>query len=96
MKFSPLTPATKKTQFSTGLLLLVIFCSGCNNQFDALATQTCTEAELAVVEAQQQFEQVEDQLVRSSQSDIQTVDTSILQELQETQEYAFEICEQGG
>ncbi|MEQ8468969.1 hypothetical protein [Coleofasciculus sp. E1-EBD-02] len=95
MKFYPLIPA-KKIQFSAGLLLLVFFGSGCNNQFDALATQTCSEAELAVAEAQQQFEQVEDKLARSSQSDIQTIDTSVLQELQETQEYAFEICNQGG
>ncbi|MEQ9482898.1 hypothetical protein [Coleofasciculus sp. F4-SAH-05] len=95
MKFSSLIPE-KKNQFSAGLLLLVFFGSGCNNQFDELATQTCTEAELAVAEAQQQFDQVEEKLARSSQSDIQTVDTSVLQELKETQEYAFEICEQGG
>ncbi|MFP4123677.1 hypothetical protein [Coleofasciculus sp.] len=95
MKFYPLIPA-KKIQFSVGLLLLVFFGSGCNNQFDALATQTCGEAELAVAEAQQQFEQVKDKLATSSQSDIQTVDTSVLQKLQEAEEYAFEICEQGG
>jgi len=96
MKFSLLTQATKKTQFSVGFLLLLIFGSGCNNQFDELATQTCTDAELAVAEAQQQFERVEAKLASSSQSDIQTVDTSVLQQLQETQEYAFQICEQGG
>ncbi|MEQ8755631.1 MAG: hypothetical protein RID09_19230 [Coleofasciculus sp. G1-WW12-02] len=96
MKFYPLTPVTKKNQFSAGLLLLVLFSSGCNNQLDALTTQTCAEAEAAVAEAQQQFEQVKDKLVNSSQSDNQTIDTSILQHLQETQEYAFEICEQGG
>lgn len=96
MKFYPLTPVTKKNPFSAGLLLLVLFSSGCNNQLDALTTKTCAEAEAAVAEAQQQFEQVNDKLVNSSQSDNQKIDTSILQNLQETQEYAFEICEQGG
>ena len=96
MKFSPITPATKKINFGVGLFLLVVFCSGCNNQLDALATQTCSDAEAAVAQTYNEFEQVEDKLVNSSQSDIQAIDTSILQKLQETQEYAFEICEQGG
>lgn len=76
--------------------MLVLFCSGCNNQADSLATQTCSEAEKAVAQAQKEFEQVEDKLANYSQAEIETVDTSIVQKLQETQEYAFQICEQGG
>ncbi|MCA1995521.1 MAG: hypothetical protein LDL41_26255 [Coleofasciculus sp. S288] len=93
MKFNTLIKTKKKVKSITGVLFLTFLGSGCVGQANQTGgIQTCKQADAAVEVAQQQYDNAIQKLATGEITPNTTPSVSIIQNLQEAEETAFEIC----
>lgn len=85
---------SNKTNLNLTSLVLVGLCCGCVNQFNQQATMpTCSQAEAAVKEAQTEYNQFIQELAQKPEDQITINKAKVLQKMQDSEERAFDSCQ---